>query len=167
MTLGNPAWLAAFGVSIGVLICACIFTQHEWSSRAAALARENSRLQLAQLSHEFDAVAKQLADRARDLSKSEQIVQLLQDNSAAAQDRLELYAVPWRDVDALVVTAGTQSVRFSAAIAADRLQEQPADNHLLRYLDTLTAIGVPSEAASFIDKSWVVARPIATHGPGT
>ena len=167
MTLRNPAWLAAFGVSIGLLIGASMFSQHEWNNRAGALAAENSRLQLAQLSHELDAVAKQLADRAGELAKSEQIVQLLQDNSAAAQERMELYAVPWRDVDALVVTAGTQSVRFSAAIAGDKLQEQPADNKLLRYLDTLTAIGVPSEAASFIDKSWVVARPIATHGPGT
>jgi diguanylate cyclase (GGDEF)-like protein/PAS domain S-box-containing protein len=167
MTLRNPAWLAAFGVSIGLLIGACLLSQHEWNSRAAALAAENSRLQLAQLSHELDAVAKQLADRASDLAKSEQIVQLLQDNSAAAQDRMELYAVPWRDVDALVVTAGTQSVRFSAAIAGDKLQEQFADNKLLRFLDTLTAIGVPSEAATFIDKSWVVARPIATHGPNT
>jgi diguanylate cyclase (GGDEF)-like protein/PAS domain S-box-containing protein len=167
MTLRNPAWLAAFGVSIALLIGACLFSRQEWNSSAAVLARENSRLQLAQLAQELDAVPKQLADRARDLAKSEQIVQLLQDNSAAAQDRMELYAVPWRDVDALVVTAGTQSVRFSAAIAGDKLQEQPADNNLLRYLDTLTTIGVPSEAASFIDKSWVVARPIAARGPGT
>jgi diguanylate cyclase (GGDEF)-like protein/PAS domain S-box-containing protein len=167
MTLRNPAWLVAFVVSIALLIGACILSQYEWNSRAAALAAENSRLQMAQLSHELDAVAKQLADRASDLAKSEQIVQLLQDNSAAAQDRMEFYAVPWRGVDALVVTAGTQSVRFSAAIAGDKLQEQPADNNLLRYLDTLTTISVQSEAVSFIDKSWVVARPIATHGPNT
>jgi diguanylate cyclase (GGDEF)-like protein/PAS domain S-box-containing protein len=166
MTLRSPGWLAAFGVSIGLLIGVCVFSQREWNNNTAVLQRENSRLQLAQLSRELEGVANQLSQRAGDLAKSEQIVQLLQDNSAAAQDRMELYSVPWRDVDALVVTAGTQSVRFSAAISDGRLQEQPADTNLLRYLDTLAAASAAMDAANFIGKSWVIARPIATHGPG-
>jgi diguanylate cyclase (GGDEF)-like protein/PAS domain S-box-containing protein len=167
MTLRSPAWLAAFGVSIGLLIGACALSQYEWNSSAAVLASENSRLQLAQLSRELEVIASQLTDRARDLAKSEQIVQLLQDNSAAAQDRMELYSVPWRDVDALVVTAGTQTVRFSAAIADGKLQQQTADAGLLQYLDALANTGVPPDAAIFIGNSWVVARPIATHAPAT
>jgi diguanylate cyclase (GGDEF)-like protein/PAS domain S-box-containing protein len=166
MTSRSPGWLAAFGVSIGLLIGVCAFSQREWNNNTAALQRENSRLQLAQLSREIEGVANQLSQRAGDLAKSEQIVQLLQDNSAAAQDRMELYSVPWRDVDALVVTAGTQSVRFSAAISDGKLQEQPADTNLLRYLDTLAAASTAMDAANFMGKSWVIARPIATHGPG-
>jgi diguanylate cyclase (GGDEF)-like protein/PAS domain S-box-containing protein len=167
MTLRTPAWLAAFAVSSSLLIGALVLSQYQWNSSAAVLAGENSRLALAQLSRELEIIADQLSDRARDLAKSEQIVQLLQDNSTAAQDRMELYSVPWRDVDALVVTAGTQTVRFSAAIADGKLQEQSADGGLLRYLDALANSGVPADAAIFIGKSWVVARPIATHGPGT
>ena len=167
MTLRTPAWLAVFGASIGLLIGALALSQYEWNSRAAELAGENSRLARAQLSREIEGIAAQLTERARDLAKSEQIVQLLQDNSAAAQDRMELYSVPWRDVDALVVTAGTQSVRFSAAIADGKLQEQTADAALLHYLDALANTGLPPDAAVFLGKSWVVARPIATHGSAT
>jgi len=166
MTLRTPAWLAAFGVSIGLLIGAFALSQYQWNSSTALLAGENSRLAQAQLSREIEVIANQLTDRARDLAKSEQIVQLLQDNSAAAQDRMELYSVPWRDIDALVVTAGTQTVRFSAAIADGKLQEQAADAGLLRHLEALANTAAPSDAAIFIGKSWVVARPMATRGPG-
>jgi diguanylate cyclase (GGDEF)-like protein/PAS domain S-box-containing protein len=166
MSLRNPAWLGALGVSIVLLIAVCALTQREWTNNAGALQRANAQLQLAQLSRELETVSNQLNERARDLAKSEQIVQLLQDNSAAAQDRVELFSIPWHDVDSIVVTTSTLSVRFSAAISGGKLQEQQADAAVLRYLDTLSATSPVSDTANFIDKSWVVARPIAAHGPG-
>jgi diguanylate cyclase (GGDEF)-like protein/PAS domain S-box-containing protein len=166
MSLRNPAWLGALGVSIVLLIAVCALTQQEWNNNAIALQRANAELQLAQLSRELETVANQLNERARDLAKSEQIVQLLQDNSAAAQDRVELFSIPWHDVDSILVTTATLSVRFSAAISGGKLQEQQADAAVLRYLDTLSATSPVSDSANFIDRSWVVARPISTHGPG-
>jgi diguanylate cyclase (GGDEF)-like protein/PAS domain S-box-containing protein len=166
MNLRHPAWLAALGVSIVLVIGVCALTQREWKNHAVALEQTNSRLQTAQLTRELESVSNLLSDRARDLSKSELMLQLLQDNSAAAQARVELFSVPWRDLDSLLIATSTQSVRFSAVISGGKLQEQQPDPALLRYLDALTAAAPVPEAATFIGKSWVAARPLSIHGSG-
>jgi diguanylate cyclase (GGDEF)-like protein/PAS domain S-box-containing protein len=168
MSSRNFAWLGAFGIAMVVLIAVCAFTHRQWKNDNAALQRANSRLQLTQLARELDTVSNQLVEHARDLAKSDLITQLLQDNSAAAQERVELFSIPWHDVDSLVVTAGTQSVRFSAVIAGGKLQEQPVDPAVLRYLDSLASAPAPPllDTANFIGRSWIVARPIAAHGNG-
>jgi diguanylate cyclase (GGDEF)-like protein/PAS domain S-box-containing protein len=166
MSLRNPAWLGAFGAAVVLLIVVCALTQREWKHDSSALQHANSRLQVAQLSRELETLSNQLNAQARDLSKSELIVQLLQDNSVAAQDRVELFSVPWHDVDSLLVTSGMQSVRFSAIVSGGKLQEQQPDAAVLRYLETLTATSPVSDSSNFIGRSWVAAHPIATHGPG-
>jgi diguanylate cyclase (GGDEF)-like protein/PAS domain S-box-containing protein len=162
----NIARLGLLGASTLMLIAVCAVTQHEWQTHADALQLANTKLQLTQLAREVETVATQLSERAHELSKADPIVQLLQDNSVAAQDRVELLAVPWHDVDALLVIAGTQNVRFSAAIVGGKLQEQQPDPALLRYLDTLAPNSPNFEAGTFIGNSWIVARPIASHGSG-
>jgi diguanylate cyclase (GGDEF)-like protein/PAS domain S-box-containing protein len=169
MSSRNFAWLGAFGIAIVFLITVCAFTHRQWKNDNAALQRANVHLQLKQLRRELDAVSNQLGDHARDLSKSDLIGQLLQDNSSAAQERVELFSVPWQDVDSVIVTAGAQSVRFSATIAGGKLQEQPADPAVLRYLDSLASASAASlaDGNNFIGQSWVVARPIVSRGNGT
>jgi diguanylate cyclase (GGDEF)-like protein/PAS domain S-box-containing protein len=168
MNSRNFAWLGAFGIAMVFLIAVCAFTHRQWKNDNAALQRANAHLQMTELARELDTLSSQLGEHARDLSKSDLITQLLQDNSAAAQERVELFSIPWHDVDSLVVTAGAQSVRFSAVITGGKLQEQPADPAILRYLDSLAlaATSPPLDSANFIGRSWVVARPIAAHGNG-
>ena len=165
----NFAWLGAFGIAMVFLIAVCAFTHRQWKNDNAALKRANLHLQLTQLARELDTVSNQLSEHARDLSKLDLITQLLQDNSATAQERVELFSIPWHELDALVVTAGTQSVRLSAVIAGGKLQEQPADPAVLRYLDSLALAPTSplTDSVNFIGQSWVVARPIVSHGIGT
>ena len=168
MNSRNFAWLGAFGIAMVLLIAVCAFTHRQWKNDNAALQRANLHLQLTQLARELDTVSNQLGEHARELSKSDLIAQLLQDNSATVQERVELFSIPWHDVDSLVVTAGTQSVRFSAVIAGNKLQEQPVDPAVLRYLDSLAlAPAAPlTDGANFIGQSWIAARPIVFHGTG-
>jgi diguanylate cyclase (GGDEF)-like protein/PAS domain S-box-containing protein len=152
-------WLAACGLPVLALLALAGASQQYWQHRAAALERENSKLQQKELAHEAARESEQLIERARDLADSELIAQLVQDNSNAPPDRSAILGLTRGMVDALVVVSASQAVRFSATIAGDGLTEQPPPPAMMQRL----ALRAGAPAAVAEDRQ-IVARPIMSHG---
>jgi len=152
-------WLAACGLPVLALLALAAASQQYWQHRAAALERENSKLQQKELAHEAARESEQLIERARDLADSELIAQLVQDNSNAPPDRSAILGLTRGMVDALVVVSASQAVRFSATIAGDGLTEQPPPPAMMQRL----ALRAGAPAAVAEDRQ-IVARPIMSHG---
>jgi diguanylate cyclase (GGDEF)-like protein/PAS domain S-box-containing protein len=162
----RPIWLAAGTVLVLVVLSVSVSSQRDWRDRAASLERQNTKLQLAQLAHELTAQSDQLVDRARELAESEAVVRLLQENTDASADRLELADKSRRSVDALVVLTVSHAVRFSVTIAAGQLSEQPPDAALMQFVESITqsdAANRTSQIATFTNDRWIVARPVNGH----
>src|SRR5277367_380589 len=126
------AWLALGGLFALVLLGLSVSSQHDWRQRSASLERENLELQLAQLAREFAAQPDQLADRARELADSEAVARLLQENSDASAERLELANMARSGVDALLVLSASRAVRFGVTATNGQLNEQAPDPELTR-----------------------------------
>src|ERR1700722_7963970 len=124
LTKKRLGWAACGLPGVRVLARAAGSKQY-WQQRAAALERENSKLQQNELAHEAARESDQLIDRARDLADSDLIAQLVQDNAGAPPDRSAIMGLTRGMVDALVVVSASQAVRFSATIAGDSLTERP------------------------------------------
>src|SRR5271154_5210688 len=107
----RPVWPAACALLILALFVLAFSNQRHWQHRAAALERENLKLQLEQLAREVSRESDQLVERARDLAESEAIAQLMQDNAAAPPDRSALVHLTRHTVDSLVVVSASQVVR--------------------------------------------------------
>ncbi|MGC2030493.1 MAG: EAL domain-containing protein [Steroidobacteraceae bacterium] len=152
-------WLAACGLPVLALLALAAASQQYWQQRAAALERENSKLQQNELAYEAARESDQLIERARDLADSDLIAQLVQDNAGAPPDRSAILGLTRGMVDALVVVSASQAVRFSATIAGDTLTEQPPPPAMMR-MPALRA-GAP---AAFADDRQMAARPIMSHG---
>ena len=135
-------WLAACGLPVLALLTLAAASQQYWQHRAAALERENSKLQQKELAHEAARESDQLIERARALADSELIAQLVQDNPGAPPDRSAIMGLTRGMVDALVVVSASQAVRFSATIAGDSLTEQPAPPAMMMWMSLgVRAIG--------------------------
>jgi diguanylate cyclase (GGDEF)-like protein/PAS domain S-box-containing protein len=156
-------WLAGATLLLLVLL-GLILSQRDWRNRAAALERENTRLQLVQLAHELTAQSDQLADRARQLAESDAVIRLIQENTDASADRLELADMSRRSVDALLVLTASHAVRFSVTFSDGQLVEQPPDAALLQYIESANRT---SQIATFEDDRWIIARPVNAHAPST
>src|SRR3984957_4777129 len=154
LTKKRLGW-AACGLPVLALLALAAASQQYWQQRAAALERENSKLQQNELAHEAARESDQLIERARDLADSDLIAQLVQDNAGAPPDRSAILGLTRGMVDALVVVSASQAVRFSATIAGDSLTEQPPAPAMMQRL-ALRA-GAP---AVFADDRQIVARPI-------
>ncbi|MHB8478654.1 MAG: putative bifunctional diguanylate cyclase/phosphodiesterase [Steroidobacteraceae bacterium] len=152
-------WLAACGLPVLALLALAAASQLYWQHRAAALERENSKLQQKELAQEAARESDQLIERARDLADSELIAQLMQDSPGAPPDRSAIMGLTRGMVDELVVVSPSQAVRFSAKIAGDGLTEQPPAPAMMRGL-ALRA-GAPAVIA---DDRQIAARPIMSHG---
>ena len=152
-------WLAACALPVLGLLALTAASQLYWQHRAAALERENSKLQQKELALEAERESEQLIERARDLADSELLVQLVQDTSNAPPDRSAILGLTRGMVDALVVVSASQAVRFSAALAGDGLTEQPPPPAMIQRL----ALRAGTQPV-FADGRQIVARPIMSHG---
>ncbi len=152
-------WLAACGLAILGLLALTAASQLYWQHRAAALERENSKLQQKELALEAERESDQLIERARDFADADLIAQLVQDTPNAPPDRSAILGLTRGMVDALVVLSASQAVRFSATFAGDGLTEQPPPPAMIQRL-ALRA-GAPPV---FADDRQIVARPIMSHG---
>src|ERR1700722_1519159 len=148
-------WMAACGLPVLALLALPAASQLYWQHRAAALERDNSKLQQQELAHQAARESDQLIERARDLADSELIAQLAQDSPGAPPDRSAILGLTRGMVVSLVVVSASQAVRFSATIAGDTLTEQPPAPAMMQRL-ALRA-GAP---AVFADDRQIVARPI-------
>src|ERR1700722_14554287 len=131
----KTAWLAACAAPFLILCLLAAASRHYWQHRASALERANLNLQLEQLAHDITRESNQLIDRARDFAELGSIVQLVQDNSSASPDRTALLSAAHHGVDSLLVVSASQAVRFSAALADDRLTEEAPAPEMIRFLD--------------------------------
>jgi diguanylate cyclase (GGDEF)-like protein/PAS domain S-box-containing protein len=153
----RAVWLAACGLPVLILLVLTASSQSRWRHRAAALERENLNLRLVEVAREVKAESDQLAERARELAESELIAQVAQENSNASPDHAALLRLTRGAVDALVVLSASQTVKFSATTAGDRLTE------------TAPAAGMmetrPPAGFGFARGRWIAARPIVSHAP--
>jgi hypothetical protein len=175
----KPAWLHAslrrgsIGLAGGsvlllVMLGLVVSSQRDWRNRAATLQRENTSLQLTQLAHELTAQSAQLADRARELAQSEAVVRLVQENTDASADRLELADMSRGSVDALLVLTASRAVRFSVTFANGQLSEQPPDPALAQFVESNVQSDGANRAsaiAGFTGDRWITARPVTGHAP--
>jgi diguanylate cyclase (GGDEF)-like protein/PAS domain S-box-containing protein len=165
---GRPIWLAGGSVLIVVVLGLVVSSQQDWRNRAATLERQNKRLQLAQLAHELTAQSDRLADGARELAESEAVIRLLQENTDASADRLELADKSRRRVDALLVLSASRAVRFSVTMADGQISEQPPDPALAQFAESITqsdAANRAAQIATFTDDRWIIARAVTGHAP--
>jgi diguanylate cyclase (GGDEF)-like protein/PAS domain S-box-containing protein len=151
-----------------VVLGLVVSSQQDWRNRAATLERQNKRLQLAQLAHELTAQSDRLADGARELAESEAVIRLLQENTDASADRLELADMSRRRVDALLVLSASRAVRFSVTMADGQISEQPPDPALAQFVESITqsdAANRAAQIATFTDDRWIIARAVTAHAP--
>jgi diguanylate cyclase (GGDEF)-like protein/PAS domain S-box-containing protein len=156
----RSVWLAAFSpLALGLLLLLA-WSQRDWRQRATALEHENTSLQLTQVAHELTAQWDQLSDRTRDLTQSESIARLLQDNSDASADRLEIADMSRRGVDALLILSAAHVVRFSVVIASGQVIEESPDPDLMRFVDSNAFASQPT---ALTGDRWIIARPVLAH----
>jgi diguanylate cyclase (GGDEF)-like protein/PAS domain S-box-containing protein len=153
-------WLAAFSPLALVMLIVVAWSQRDWRHRATALEHENTSLQLTQLAHGLTAQWDDLSDRARDLADSESIARLLQDNSDASGDRLEIADMSRRSLDALLILNASRVVRFSAVIAGGQLIEESPDPDLAHFVDSSA---LASRRTALTLDRWIIARPVIAH----
>jgi diguanylate cyclase (GGDEF)-like protein/PAS domain S-box-containing protein len=161
-------WLAGGTVLLLVVLGLVASSQRDWRNRAATLERENTILQLTQLAHELTAQSAGLADRARELAESEAVVRLVQENTDASADRLELADMSRRSVDALLVLTASRAVRFSVTIVNGQISEQPPDPALAQFVESISqseGANRVSPIATFTGDRWIVVRPVTGHAP--
>jgi diguanylate cyclase (GGDEF)-like protein/PAS domain S-box-containing protein len=158
----KTAWLAACALPFLILCLLAVSSQRYWQHRASALEGANLNLQLQQLAHEVTGESEQLIDRARDFAESPAIVQFVQEGAAAPPDRAALLALARRTVDSLVVVSAAQTVRFSAALAGDRLTEELPATEMIQLLESADAVR-SSTWLRFADDRWIAARPIMSR----
>jgi diguanylate cyclase (GGDEF)-like protein/PAS domain S-box-containing protein len=164
---GRPIfWLTGGTVLILVVLGLILSSQRDWRNRAATLERENTSLQLTQLAHELTAQSDRLADGARELAESEAVIRLLQENTDASADRLELADMSRHRVDALLLLTASRAVRFSVTMADGQLSEQPPDPALAQFAESITqsdAANHAAQIATFTDDRWIIARAVTGH----
>ena len=160
----RTVWLAASAVAVLLLLLMMVSNQRQWQGRAAALEHENSQLQLQQLAQEMTADADTLAVRARALSQSDSVADLLQDGAAAAPDRAPLFNLIGPGLDSVAVVSSAQTLRFSAKRAAGRWSEAAPDSRVVSFLSAaaLRSADAP-EYLGFADGQWLAVHPILSH----
>jgi diguanylate cyclase (GGDEF)-like protein/PAS domain S-box-containing protein len=151
----RAVWLTACCLPVLILLILAVSNLSQWRHHAAAVERENLNLRLAEVAREVKAESDQLGERARDLADSELIAQLAQENSSASPDHAALVSLMRGAVDALLVLSASQTVKFSATIAGDRLTENAPAARLTE--------SRPPAAFSFAHGQWIAARPIVSH----
>jgi diguanylate cyclase (GGDEF)-like protein/PAS domain S-box-containing protein len=166
---GRPIfWSAGGAVLIVAVLGLLLSSQRDWHNRAATLERENMGLQLTQLAHELTAQSGRLADGARELAESDAVIRLLQENTDASADRLELADMSRHRVDALLLLTASRSVRFSVTMADGQLSEQPPDPALAQFAESITQSDAANRAAqitTFTDDRWIIARAVTGRAP--
>jgi diguanylate cyclase (GGDEF)-like protein/PAS domain S-box-containing protein len=157
----RSVWLAAFSPLVLALLLLVAWSQRDWRQRATALERENTSLQLTQVAHELTAQWDQFSDRARDLAQSESIARLVQDNSEASAERLEIADMSRHGVDALLILTAAHVVRFSVVFASGQLIEESPDPELTHFVDSNA---FSSQQTALTGDRWIIARPVFAHG---
>ena len=157
--------LAGAALAAVALLTLIILNQPDWRSRAAALERENTSLQLAQLARELTAQSDHLLERTRELADSDAALRLVQETTDPSADRLELADLSRHGVDALLVLSASRAVRFSIAIADGQLAEQAPDPALVREIESIAAEpgNHLAQIATFGDDRWIAVRPVFGH----
>jgi diguanylate cyclase (GGDEF)-like protein/PAS domain S-box-containing protein len=157
--------LAAAVVVVAALLTAMASSQRDWRNRAAALQRENTSLQLAQLARQLTAQSDHLLERTRELADSDAALRLVQETTDPSADRLELADLSRHGVDALLVLSASRAVRFSIAIADGQLAEQSPDPALVREIESIAAEpgNHLAQVATFGDDRWIAVRPVFGH----
>jgi len=157
-------WLAGAALLLVLLLGTVALSLRDSRNRAAALERENTGLQVAQLAHELTALSERLAERTRELAESEAALRLVQDTTDPSADRLELADVSRRSLDALVVLSASRAVRFSVIIANGQLSEQAPDPETLQLAESMIATQLEpartSQLTTFSDDQWLAVRPV-------
>src|SRR5450432_1922057 len=113
----KPVWLTVCALPVFVLLALAALNLRHSQDRAAAFERENMQIRLKQLAREVAEQPRQLAELARELAQSEQIIELLQDTAAAPLDRSAVLGFTRRGVDGLLVVSDSQVVRLSTRTA--------------------------------------------------
>jgi diguanylate cyclase (GGDEF)-like protein/PAS domain S-box-containing protein len=164
----KPVWLTVCALPVFVLLALAALNLRHSQDRAAAFERENMQIRLKQLAREVAEQPRQLAELARELAQSEQIIELLQDTAAAPLDRSAVLGFTRRGVDGLLVVSDSQVVRLSTRTAGGHLLDEPPDPAMMRFLASVTA-GIPAtddgsahaaDLPVFAGHQWMVARPI-------
>jgi diguanylate cyclase (GGDEF)-like protein/PAS domain S-box-containing protein len=160
-------WFGLTGAAmvIAVLLALIISSQRDWRNRAAALERENTSLQLAQLARELTAESERLVERTHELADSDAALRLVQETTDPSADRLELADLSRHGVDALLVLSAGRIVRFSVSIADGQLAERSPDPVLLREIESTAGESgnhLP-QLATFGDDRWIAVRPVFGH----
>ncbi|GAC1329314.1 MAG: hypothetical protein NVSMB15_01680 [Steroidobacteraceae bacterium] len=156
-------WPGACSTALFIVIVLSVANQMYWQQRAAvravALRRESLNMQLEQLAREVKKGEDQLLERARDLAASDLIMGLVEDSAGAPPDRAAVTTLAGGAVDALVVVSASQTVRFSATIAADRLTEEPPAPGLRKHFKAHAS----DATTEFAGDRWIVAVPIMSQ----
>ncbi|HEY0748031.1 MAG TPA: EAL domain-containing protein [Steroidobacteraceae bacterium] len=163
---GRSWWLVGGGTALAAALAVAVVSRAHWHDRAANLQRENLNLQLAQLAHGIARQSDQLADRARELAQSEAAIRLVQDNTEASADRLELGEMARGGADTVLVLNASHGVRFSVTFDKGQLNEQSPDPSLVQYVESINLLETAnrtSQVAVFADDRWIVARPVIGH----
>jgi diguanylate cyclase (GGDEF)-like protein/PAS domain S-box-containing protein len=166
---------AAGVLSALLLLVLAVSSQRYWQQRAFVLERENMNLQLGRLAGEVMRQSEQLSERTGEVAESALAAELLEDPADASLDRSALAGLSGGAVDAVAVLSAAQAVRFSAAIADDRLTDAPPAPGMIRFLESVAALhpaeniaANPFSALGFADGRWLAARPIMSHAsPGS
>src|SRR5258708_7774092 len=157
-------WLAGAALLLLLLLGTVAQSLRDSRNRAAALERENTSLQLAQLAHELTALSERLTERTRELAESEAALRLVKATTAASAARLELADVSRRSLDALVVLSASHAVHFSVVIANGQLSEQAPDPAMMQVVESMMATQLEpartSQLATFSDDRWLAVRPV-------
>ena len=159
-------WVVGGAVVLVAALGVAINSQRNWHDQAANFRRENLNLQLAQLARELTAQSSQLADRARELAESEAVIRLVQENTDASADRLELADMARRGADTLLVLNASHAARLSVTFADGQPNEQAPEPSLVQLVESLNlpeSANRSSQIAAFADDRWVVARPVIGH----
>jgi hypothetical protein len=163
---GRSWWLVGGGIVLVASLAVAVVSRGHWHDRAANLQRENLNLQLSQLAHEMARQSNQLADRAREIAESEAAIRLVQDNTDASADRLELGEMARGGADTVLVLNASHGVRYSVTFANGQLNEQSSDPSLVQFVESINLLesaNRTSQVAVFADDRWIVTRPIIGH----
>jgi diguanylate cyclase (GGDEF)-like protein/PAS domain S-box-containing protein len=145
-----PVWIFGGALVLLVALSAAGLNLRHSHIRAVSLERDNTRLRLEQLASEITARSLQLAERAGELTRSEAVIRLLQENSDAVLDRSELAEIAPSDGDGLLIVTVTRAQRYA----------QSPDPALLRFVDSVGN----APLSSFADDHWLIARPVRVRG---
>jgi diguanylate cyclase (GGDEF)-like protein/PAS domain S-box-containing protein len=166
--------LAFCALSCAALLTVDLMNRHDLHIEAAALRRENLRLEIKQLSLAVDRESAQLEAGLRALVDTDGFIEWAQESSKdSAKDlqapplRFDVKSAGQRGIDGFFVATPTQVVRFSGVIEDGRLVERAPEPAAVKYLDSVIAAapGGDTEARSgFADDEFIAVQPIMVRG---